>query len=224
MNKKNLPKAIRPGAAGEAAAMSAAEAPSPAPSPAQSAAQRPAPAAHREPPKVRPSASPVPPPAATQQVTPPETDEAKDRRARALKVVQRSALWSGAAGLIPIPVADLAAVGGVQLNMLRKISQIYGVPFSENRGKALIASIFGAMIPASSGMGVASLIKGVPLAGTAVSAVAMPTLSVGATYAIGRAFIQHFASGGTLLDFSPPDYNEFLKVGTRKGRAATQPI
>ncbi len=159
-------------------------------------------------------------PVAAQHVAPPETDEAKDRRARALKVVQRSALWSGAAGLIPIPVADLAAVGGVQLNMLRKISQIYGVPFSENRGKALIASIFGAMIPATSGMGVASLIKGVPLAGTAVSAVAMPTLSVGATYAIGRAFIQHFASGGTLLDFSPPDYNEFLKVGTRKGRAA----
>ncbi len=212
MNKKNLPKAIRPGAAAEAAAMSAAEAPNPA--------QRPAPAAHREPPKARVVETPV----AAQQVAPPETDEAKDRRARALKVVQRSALWSGAAGLIPIPVADLAAVGGVQLNMLRKISQIYGVPFSENRGKALIASIFGAMIPASSGMGVASLIKGVPLAGTAVSAVAMPTLSVGATYAIGRAFIQHFASGGTLLDFSPPDYNEFLKVGTRKGRAAAQSV
>ena len=212
MNKKNLPKAIRPGAAAEAAAMSAAE----APSPVQSPPQRPAPAAHREPPKTRP----MPPPVAAQDAAPPETDDAKDRRARALKVVQRSALWSGAAGLIPIPVADLAAVGGVQLNMLRKISQIYGVPFSENRGKALIASIFGAMIPASSGMGVASLMKGVPLAGTAVSAVAMPTLSVGATYAIGRAFIQHFASGGTLLDFSPPDYNEFLKVGTRKGRAA----
>jgi len=210
MNKKNLPKAIRPGLAPEAAAMSATT----------SAAEAPASSAHQEPPDARP----MPPPAAAQHIAPPETDEAKDRRARALKVVQRSALWSGAAGLIPIPVADLAAVGGVQLNMLRKVSQIYGVPFSENRGKALIASIFGAMIPASSGMGVASLIKGVPLAGAAVSAVAMPTLSVGATYAIGRAFIQHFASGGTLLDFSPPDYNEFLKVGTRKGRAAAQSV
>ena len=200
MNKKNLPKAIRPGAAPEAAVMSAAAAPSPA--------------APQEPPKA--------PPIAAQQAAPPETDEARERRARALKVVERSALWSGAAGLIPLPFVDLAAVGGVQLNMLRKISQIYGVPFSENRGKALIASVFGSMIPASSGMGAASLIKGVPLAGTAVSALAMPTLSVGATYAIGRAFIQHFASGGTLLDFSPPDYNEFLKVGTRKGRAAAQ--
>jgi hypothetical protein len=26
------------------------------------------------------------------------------------------------------------------------------------------------------------------------------------------AFIQHFASGGTLLDFNPPDYREFIKA------------
>ena len=46
----------------------------------------------------------------------------------------------------------------------------------------------------------------------------MPTLSIGATYAIGMAFIQHFASGGTLLDFDPPDYHEFLKVEHRQGQ------
>jgi hypothetical protein len=40
----------------------------------------------------------------------------------------------------------------------------------------------------------------------------MPVLSAGATYAIGKAFIQHFASGGTLLDFNPPDYRDFVKA------------
>jgi hypothetical protein len=29
---------------------------------------------------------------------------------------------------------------------------------------------------------------------------------------IGKVFIQHFASGGTLLDFNPPDYREFIKA------------
>ena len=200
MNKKNLPKAIRPGSAPEAAVMSAAAAPTTA----------------------GPKELPKETPAAAQQAASPGTDEAKERRARAVKVVERFALWSGAAGLIPLPFVDLAAVGGVQIQMLRKISQIYEVPFSENRGKALIASIAGSMIPASSGMGAASLIKGVPLAGTAVSALAMPTLSVGATYTIGRAFIQHFATGGTLLDFNPPDYREFLKASPPKARSADQ--
>jgi hypothetical protein len=68
------------------------------------------------------------------------------------------------------------------------------------------------MIPASSGMGAASMTKSVPIVGTAVSAVVMPALSAGATYAIGMAFIQHFASGGTLLDFNPRQYRDFLNA------------
>jgi uncharacterized protein (DUF697 family) len=96
--------------------------------------------------------------------------------------------------------------------MLRRISQIYDVPFSDNRGKALIAALAGSMIPATSGIGAASVLKAVPIFGTIVGAFVMPVLSAGATYAIGKAFIQHFASGGTLLDFNPPDYRDFIKA------------
>jgi uncharacterized protein (DUF697 family) len=135
------------------------------------------------------------------------------------KLVERFSLWSGAAGLIPLPLVDLATVGGVQIQMLRRLSQIYDVPFSANRGKALIAALAGSMIPASSGLGAASLIKGVPVAGTVVSALAMPVFSAGATYAIGMAFIEHFASGGTLLDFNPPDYRELIKAQKERRRA-----
>jgi uncharacterized protein (DUF697 family) len=135
-----------------------------------------------------------------------------DRRAMAEKLVERFSLWSGAAGLIPVPFVDLAAVGGLQIQMLRRLSQIYGVPFSENRGKALVAGLAGSLIPASTGIGAASMIKGVPVVGTAVSSLVMPAMSAGATYAIGIAFIEHFASGGTLLDFNPLEYREFIKV------------
>ena len=80
--------------------------------------------------------------------------------------MDRFSLWSGAAGLIPIPLVDMAAVGGVQLQMLRRLSEIYGVPFSDNRGKSIIASLAGAIIPASTAtttaMGVSSLMKGCP--------------------------------------------------------------
>jgi uncharacterized protein (DUF697 family) len=130
----------------------------------------------------------------------------------ASKLVNRFAVWSGVAGLIPLPVVDVVAVGGLQLQMLRRISQLYNVPFSENRGKALIASLAGALIPASSGIGAASALKAVPFIGTLAGGFVMPVLSAGATYAIGKAFIQHFASGGTLLDFNPPDYREFVRA------------
>jgi uncharacterized protein (DUF697 family) len=144
----------------------------------------------------------------------PDKDEAapESNQELASKLVDRFAVWSGVAGLIPIPVVDLLAVGGLQVQMLRRLSQIYNVEFTENRGKALIAAIAGTMIPATSGMGAASALKGVPVAGMLAGAFVMPVLSAGATYAIGKAFVQHFESGGTLLDFNPPDYREFVKA------------
>jgi uncharacterized protein (DUF697 family) len=134
------------------------------------------------------------------------------RDEQASKLVDRFSLWSGVAGLLPMPVIDVFVVGGLQLQMLNRISQIYGVPFSENRGKALIASLAGSWIPATSGIGAASALKFVPVLGAIVSGFVMPVLSAGATYAIGKAFIKHFESGGTLLDFNPPDYREFVKA------------
>lgn len=146
------------------------------------------------------------------------TDAARDELASQL--VDRLSLWSGAAGLIPVPLVDMAAVGGVQLHMLRRLSEIYGIPFSENRGKSILASLAGAVIPASTAtttaMGVSSLMKGLPGIGTAIGALTMPVVSAGATWVIGKVFIQHFASGGTLLDFNPPDYREFIKAQKEK--------
>jgi uncharacterized protein (DUF697 family) len=138
--------------------------------------------------------------------------EPESRHDVASKLVDRFAIWSGVGGLIPIPVVDLLCVGGLQVQMLRRLSQIYDIEFSENRGKAVIAALAGTMIPATSGMGAASALKTVPILGMLAGGFVMPALSAGATFAIGKAFIQHFESGGTLLDFNPPDYRDFVKA------------
>ncbi|MGB8678865.1 MAG: DUF697 domain-containing protein, partial [Pseudolabrys sp.] len=93
-------------------------------------------------------------------------DTPETREQIASKLVDRFALWSGVAGLVPVPILDAVAVGGLQIQMVRRISQIYDVDFTENRGKALIASIAGSMIPATSGIGAASVLKAVPIIGT----------------------------------------------------------
>jgi uncharacterized protein (DUF697 family) len=188
MNKKNLPKAIRPSGADTGFA-------------ASRAAPEPGSVLHHEPFK----------PATRNEPSGEARPTAVLRRVAASKLVDRFSLWSGAAGFIPLPLADLAVIGGMQIEMLRRISQLYDVPFSKNLGKALIASLAGSMIPASSGAGMMSLLKGVPLAGTAVSFFALPALSSGASYTIGMAFIEHFESGGTLLDFKPSDYRAFVR-------------
>jgi len=157
----------------------------------------------------RPSGSALP---ENDAIAPTSSGATEDREQVASKLVDRFAIWSGVAGLVPLPVVDVLAVGGLQLQMLRRLSQIYNVDFSENRGKALIAALAGCMIPATSGMGAASALKAVPVLNILAAGFVMPVLSAGATFAIGKAFVQHFESGGTLLDFNPPDYREFVKA------------
>jgi uncharacterized protein (DUF697 family) len=144
----------------------------------------------------------------------------QEREEQATQVVDRFSLWSGAAGLIPVPLVDIAAVAGVQLQMLRKLADVYGIPFADNRGKSVITSLAGAIIPASTAtttaMTFGSLIKGIPGFGWTVGALTMPVYSAGVTWVIGRVFMKHFASGGTLLDFDPPDYKEFIKAQQEK--------
>src|SRR4249920_2857150 len=181
MNKKKLPKAIRP------------------------TAKKPATETARALGTAAPDSGKVPPSRAKAGVT-----ANADRRSRSAKVVERFSFWSGVAGLLPVPFVDLAAVAALQIQMLRLISRVYDVPFSENRGKALVAGIAGTVIPVSTGVGMASVVKSIPIAGTAIGVLATPALAVAATYAIGMVFIQHFASGGTLLDFEPPNYREFI--------------
>ncbi len=227
VNKKKLPRAIRPEDAGAASpALAVAEPDTKAP--ARPGLEREAETAIAKP--ATGSVAPRKAAASTAKETTRSATEALAARRRgiAVKLAERFSVWSAVAGTIPVPFVDLAAVGGVQIQMLRRISQIYDVPFSENRGKVLIAGLAGSMIPATSVIGATSMAKTVPIVGTAISFVAMPALSAGATYAIGMAFIQHFASGGTLLDFDPPDYREFIKAqkhlrrsGSRTAAAAT---
>ena len=155
-------------------------------------------------------------PADKSKLTPEHRDEL------ASDLVDRFALWSGVVGLVPLPVIDAVAVGGVQLQMLRRLSQIFDVPFTANRGKALLASIAGATVPATSAFGFASALKILPVVGNVVSVFVMPVLSAGATYGIGKAFVEHFKSGGTLLDFNPPDYRAFIAAQKAKWNARSK--
>ena len=151
----------------------------------------------------------------------PETPEATAeltpaaRHEMASKLVDRFAMWGGVAGLVPVPVVDVAAVAGIQVQMLRRLSQIYNVPFSENSGKAVIAALAGTMIPATSGIGAASMLKSIPILGTIASGFVMPALAAGATFAIGKAFVQHFESGGYAARLQPAGLSR-IHQGRRK--------
>ncbi|MBF0558175.1 MAG: DUF697 domain-containing protein [Nitrospirae bacterium] len=121
-------------------------------------------------------------------------------------------------GLIPVPLVDFLAVTGVQLDMLRKLSAIYEIPFSKEQSRSIIASLLGGIVPAMLGMSLGSLIKAIPLIGQTAGALAMPAVAGGSTYAVGKVFVQHFESGGTFLDFEPEKVREYFAGQFKEGQ------
>jgi uncharacterized protein (DUF697 family) len=142
-----------------------------------------------------------------------------EKQPLALGTVKRYMWLSGAAGLVPVPLADLVAVSGVQLKMLADISKIYGVPFHANRGKMAIASTMGYVLPHALSYGlIGSLIKGIPLVGTLAGDPAMALFSAASAWALGTVFIQHFESGGTFLNFDAEAVKEYYREQFASGR------
>src|SRR5262245_61446466 len=122
----------------------------------------------------------------------------------AMQLANKYVLYSAAAGLVPVPVFDLAAIAAVQVRMVGQLAKYYGLPSSADRGKALVSALIGGTVPTTLGYGaVGSLVRRVPVVGPIIGLVTVPAFASASTYAVARVFIQHFESGGTFLDFDP---------------------
>lgn len=132
------------------------------------------------------------------------------RLAEGEQIVKKSSYWAAGLGAVPVPLFDLAAVTSVQLAMLAKLCTLYDVPFRKDLSKNLIGSLTGGLAASSLSPVVGSMLKFIPLVGFTASVVAMPALSGAATWAVGRVFLSHFESGGTLLSFNPAAYRKHV--------------
>jgi uncharacterized protein (DUF697 family) len=102
---------------------------------------------------------------------------------------------------------------------------VYGLKFSENRAKSLIASLAGSVgTTAFVGGPIASIIKVFPVVGSLSGMLTLPVIAGASTYAVGRVFITHFESGGTFLDFDAEVMkNHFIKE-FKSGQIVSQDI
>ncbi|WP_193173339.1 YcjF family protein [Nisaea nitritireducens] len=140
---------------------------------------------------------------------------------RAIAVVNRRVKWAAAGGVIPVPFVDIAAIAAVQLTMLREISKIYDVPFSANRGRAIISTLVGSVFPWAAGAGLAGLlVKATPVLGWGVGLATISVLAATSTRAMGLVFIQHFESGGNLFDFDPAAKQDYFYQEYEKAKPA----
>lgn len=137
-------------------------------------------------------------------------------------IIRKHCYAAAGVGLIPIPWVDFIGLTAIQMKMLHQLSENYSIEFSEDRGKAIIGSLVSGFLPVAIATPVASLLKAIPLIGQTTGAITMSILGGATTYAIGRVFNQHFASGGTFLDLDPAKVKAYFKEQFEVGRKVTE--
>lgn len=125
---------------------------------------------------------------------------------------------SMALGLAPIPIVDLVGLTAVQVDLVRSLAKKYEVPFKKNLSKTLIGALLGGVLPVGTVPLFASLVKFIPVIGLTTGAVSVSLLGGASTYALGKVFAAHFASGGTLLDFNVEKVQAGFKEQFEKGK------
>lgn len=140
-------------------------------------------------------------------------ERAKSQRAD--KIINTHVLWGMGAGLMPIPLFDIAAVTAVQIDLLRQLADNYEADFSNEMGKTFVTALTGGTFARIG----ASLIKTVPGIGTLIGGVSMSVMSGASTFAIGQVAKRHFETDGNIvnvdLDFARNAYDDAFEKGKR---------
>jgi uncharacterized protein (DUF697 family) len=158
-------------------------------------------------------------PIAVQAVEPSPFSPAMIAEMRKIKCDMTISKHVGAAlgfGFIPLPFVDFIGISGVQLDMLYRLCRIYDVDFSTQAARSVIGALIGTGLPMQPLL--TSGLKLIPGIGTVAGMVAAPALAGAATYALGRVFVQHFETGGTLLTFDASKMKAHFEHALSEGK------
>ncbi len=153
-----------------------------------------------------------------QQTSAPEHCADHGRADAARQVVTKYMGWGASAGILPVPVWDVLAIGSVQVLMLKEIFAVYDVEFSEKKARTTVSLLLGSLSPQMlAGVTAATIMKFIPGAAT-LAALSLPALASASTYAVGKIMIGHLEKGGSLEDFNAKEHKEAFNESVAKGK------
>ncbi|MEM6795120.1 MAG: DUF697 domain-containing protein, partial [Acidobacteriota bacterium] len=136
------------------------------------------------------------------------------------RIVRQHVRWSVGASLLPFPMVDVAASLALQVRMVQKLAEVYGVEFADQQVNSLVASLLGSLLPTRLAQGsLGSAVKAVPVVGYVASLATVPALTGASTHAVGRVFMKHFGEGGDLWNFDPDRLGPYLRQQFEEGKA-----
>ncbi len=133
-------------------------------------------------------------------------------------IIERHVYWAVGAGLIPLPVVDIAAVTAIQVDMLKQVCTFYKIDYSEESGKTWITALVTSTMSSFLARLGASAVKAIPLVGTILGTTSMAIISGATTWALGKAFANHFENGGTFSNMDKEKVKEIYEEQVKEGK------
>ena len=149
-----------------------------------------------------------------------EAFETKDyRNLLAKQTVKTWSSWAAAAGLVPMPALDLAAIAAVQVKMVYELCKIYDVPYKEERVQSVVTGVATSSVTVLlSGQVSGTVVRFIPYVGPILSTLIQPTLAFASTYALGQVFIKQFESGRSLGSITVESVRDSYNKQTEKAK------
>jgi uncharacterized protein (DUF697 family) len=160
----------------------------------------------------------------TLATSPAVSDADLQKRAGADGIVKNGVIAAMAVGLVPIPVIGVVGLVAANLTMLQALSHHYGVPFQRDVAKSAVVSLVGGLAPVGLGVGFSEALKLIPGFGSLAGAAGTSVLAGAVTYAVGRAFIQHFEEGETFLSLDLARLRKVVRFEFKRGRKVAETL
>ncbi len=145
------------------------------------------------------------------------------RREIAERVTRSYSLYKGLAVAVnPVPVADLLAAATVDVALVIRLSEVYGLSLSKSEGSKLLLTIAGQMIALMGAVwGVhlaSSVLKGMTAGlSVTVTGLAQGALAYYATYLVGRSAEEYLINGKSWGEDGPQENRQGHRQFTRQG-------
>lgn len=132
---------------------------------------------------------------------------------RANSTIRNHTAFAMTAAIVPVPVADIGAITAVEIDMLRALTKIYGLKWSDSFGKQAV----GIAAAATVGTGIwASVAKLIPGLGTIVAGVIQMGIAGTVCYALGKTYQMHLETGGEVFD--KETFEDEMKKHMKEGK------
>jgi uncharacterized protein (DUF697 family) len=128
-------------------------------------------------------------------------------KAHARRLVRDNAVTCAGISFVPAPFLGSVGISALQLRMLSELSGLYGVPFSQNVARSLVAaSVGGVLNSALARNPVSHALRDWVNVHLSIIALPLrlltgPVLMAAYTYILGNAFVRHYEKGGAYIDF-----------------------